>query len=164
MLVCVFYVYPCTRDRGCSAHPVFPAPSPFLGANEFAKLGRSVSRECGGISTRHARAGGHPVFRDVDDGNENSRRTGYSAFAEYDGSRWSIVINVIARSTCDEAIHLFLCGPWIASLALAMTKLEPLIPNNPHPSSRPSVPSRRRRWDQPVTQHGFLHLRGIGRA
>ena len=50
MLVCVFVCYFCTRDRGCSAHPVFPAPSFFLGANEFAKLGRSVSRECGGMS------------------------------------------------------------------------------------------------------------------
>ena len=27
MLVCVFYVHLCTRDRGCSVHPVFPAPS-----------------------------------------------------------------------------------------------------------------------------------------
>jgi hypothetical protein len=26
MLVCVFYSRLCTRDRGCSAHPVFPAP------------------------------------------------------------------------------------------------------------------------------------------
>jgi hypothetical protein len=29
----------CTRDRGCSAHPVFPAPL-FLGRSLFAKLGR----------------------------------------------------------------------------------------------------------------------------
>src|SRR5450756_559230 len=27
MLVCVFLCTCCTRDRGCSAHPVFPAPS-----------------------------------------------------------------------------------------------------------------------------------------
>src|ERR1700736_1398725 len=27
MLVCVFFCACCTRDRGCSAHPVFPAPS-----------------------------------------------------------------------------------------------------------------------------------------
>src|SRR5665213_2711800 len=26
MLVCAFPVHQCTRDRGCSAHPVFPAP------------------------------------------------------------------------------------------------------------------------------------------
>jgi hypothetical protein len=30
---------------------------------------------------------------------------------------------VIARSSCDEAIQLFPCGFWIASLALAMTVL-----------------------------------------
>src|SRR5205814_3204506 len=27
MLVCAFSVRNCTRDRGCSVHPVFPAPS-----------------------------------------------------------------------------------------------------------------------------------------
>jgi len=27
MLVCVFPCASCTRNRGCSAHPVFPAPS-----------------------------------------------------------------------------------------------------------------------------------------
>src|SRR6476620_6040689 len=27
MLVCAFFCALCTRDRGCSAHPVFPAPS-----------------------------------------------------------------------------------------------------------------------------------------
>ena len=27
MLVCAFFVRNCTRDRGCSAHPAFPAPS-----------------------------------------------------------------------------------------------------------------------------------------
>src|SRR5882757_5920245 len=26
MLVCVFFCASCTRDRGCSVHPVFPAP------------------------------------------------------------------------------------------------------------------------------------------
>jgi hypothetical protein len=35
----------------------------------------------------------------------------------------SRTINVIARSTFDEAIQLFACGRWIASLALAMTVL-----------------------------------------
>ena len=29
-----------TRDRGCSVHPAFPAPSFRRGANEFAELGR----------------------------------------------------------------------------------------------------------------------------
>src|ERR1700675_4058970 len=31
MLVCVFLCALCTRDRGCSAHPAFPAPSVFKG-------------------------------------------------------------------------------------------------------------------------------------
>src|SRR6266511_6295896 len=29
MLVCAFAMCICTRDRGCSVHPVFPAPSDF---------------------------------------------------------------------------------------------------------------------------------------
>src|SRR6266568_5325057 len=31
MLVCAFFAQTCTRDRGCSAHPAFPAPSSFEG-------------------------------------------------------------------------------------------------------------------------------------
>src|SRR5438876_6139495 len=42
MLVCAYNVHSCTRDRGCSAHPAFPAPSIFEGeAKNFASLGRN---------------------------------------------------------------------------------------------------------------------------
>src|ERR1700688_759671 len=34
-----------------------------------------------------------------------------------------LCLYVIARSTCDEAIHTCFAAPWIASLALAMTLL-----------------------------------------
>ena len=37
MLVCAFLCAYCTRDRGCSAHPAFPAPSPFGGQRRFRK-------------------------------------------------------------------------------------------------------------------------------
>src|SRR5450755_1881557 len=47
MLVCAFFRTFCTRDRGCSAHPAFPAPSCFRGTTYFAKLGQTVSRERG---------------------------------------------------------------------------------------------------------------------
>ena len=50
MLVCVFLCAICTRDRGCSVHPVFPAPSLFRRDND-AKLGRKMSRERETIST-----------------------------------------------------------------------------------------------------------------
>src|SRR5665213_3750054 len=54
MLVCAFSVHQCTRDRGCSAHPVFPAPSFFLGARTNLKnSGKSLSRERGVLSCRH---------------------------------------------------------------------------------------------------------------
>src|ERR1700681_2365221 len=54
MLVCVFANTNCTRDRGCSAHPVFPAPSCFLGVEIEARLGRIAQREC-----RRFSRGGH---------------------------------------------------------------------------------------------------------
>jgi hypothetical protein len=44
-----FFAQFCTRDRGCSKHPAFPAPSS-LRAKRFAKPGRNAPRECGGIS------------------------------------------------------------------------------------------------------------------
>ena len=33
------------RDRGCSAHPVFPAPSSIPRANDMQNLGQNVPRE-----------------------------------------------------------------------------------------------------------------------
>ena len=39
MLVCAFLSASCTRDRGCSKHPAFPAPS--HGRNATAQPGRS---------------------------------------------------------------------------------------------------------------------------
>src|SRR5258707_1168451 len=43
MLVCVFLCTSCTRDRGCSAHPAFPAPSVFKGES-YPHLGRIAPR------------------------------------------------------------------------------------------------------------------------
>ena len=42
----------CTRDRGCSAHPVFPAPSLFRGHEPSHQLGARVACERGGASGR----------------------------------------------------------------------------------------------------------------
>jgi hypothetical protein len=44
MLVCVCLCIPCTRDRGCSKHPAFPAPSR-LGDKEFQQSSGAVRRE-----------------------------------------------------------------------------------------------------------------------
>jgi hypothetical protein len=57
MLVCVFVCANCTRDRGCSEHPVFPAPSDFKEGREEANLGRSAPRECEIVSSRHCEEG-----------------------------------------------------------------------------------------------------------
>jgi hypothetical protein len=40
-----FFAQTCTRDRGCSAHPAFPAPSSLEGAENGARLGRFAPRE-----------------------------------------------------------------------------------------------------------------------
>jgi hypothetical protein len=53
MLVCAFLCANCTRDRGCSVHPVFPAPSDYKGAHEDANLGRNAPRDREIVSTRH---------------------------------------------------------------------------------------------------------------
>jgi hypothetical protein len=39
---CAFFAHFCTRDRGCSKHPAFPAPS--IGRKNFQRLGRIASR------------------------------------------------------------------------------------------------------------------------
>src|ERR1700730_3948002 len=50
MLVCVSFVHFCTRDRGCSAHPVFPAPSNWRVRNFLANLGRYTRRDREAVS------------------------------------------------------------------------------------------------------------------
>src|SRR5882757_221254 len=49
----VRFLFPfCTRDRGCSAHPAFPAPSDFKARNVLANLGRTAPRECEVMSAK----------------------------------------------------------------------------------------------------------------
>src|ERR1700724_901924 len=45
MLVCASCCIYCTRDRGCSAHPVFPAPSDLEGEVFLQNFGRIASRD-----------------------------------------------------------------------------------------------------------------------
>ena len=50
---CAHYLYHCTRDRGCSAHPAFPAPSEFGEGGKFlANLGRNAFARTQ-VLTRH---------------------------------------------------------------------------------------------------------------
>src|ERR1700730_3469111 len=60
MLVCAFYVPFCTRDRGCSKHPAFPAPS-IDGRNELQSPGetrRGNAEVCFVVSVVIVREGG----------------------------------------------------------------------------------------------------------
>src|ERR1700736_4863392 len=59
MLVCVFFAQFCTRDRGCSAHPAFPAPSDFKARNYGHNSGewrREMAKSCPSSSLRGALA------------------------------------------------------------------------------------------------------------
>ena len=50
------FLHHCTRDRGCSAHPVFPAPSLLIEGKRNANLGQIMPRERSLILSRHPRA------------------------------------------------------------------------------------------------------------
>jgi hypothetical protein len=80
---CAFCYLPLHMRPRVQRAPGLPCALSFLRADEFAKLGRMASRErpCSSSSAE----ADDPVFRGVSDGIVNSRRTGYSAFAEYDG-------------------------------------------------------------------------------
>src|ERR1700676_700595 len=68
MLVCVSFVHCCTRDRGCSAHPVFPAPSYQRVRKFLAKLGRIAPRDREFISSRHRRESGQSSIPEIHGG------------------------------------------------------------------------------------------------
>src|SRR3954464_3126325 len=64
MLVCPFVCANRTRDRGCSKHPVFPAPSNFRGGQTKMQTSGSSCREIANTySVVITRAGGCPVFQ-----------------------------------------------------------------------------------------------------
>src|SRR5258705_1543552 len=50
MLVCAFLCPHCTRDRGCSVHPAFPAPSDFGGEGQGSCKPRA---QCVARTQRH---------------------------------------------------------------------------------------------------------------
>ena len=108
MLVCVSSHNLCTRDRGCSAHPAFPAPSVSLG-RKFSLTTRALRaagmRRCVWLSLRAQRSNpprraesmdcfaalamtwiGRAIqySRDFHDRTEKPRLTGRPAFAEHD--------------------------------------------------------------------------------
>src|SRR6476619_5275740 len=68
MLVCAFLSASCTRDRGCSKHPAFPAPSHFLGETICATRANHAAgmRTCTSTSLRAKRS--NPFHRTKKDG------------------------------------------------------------------------------------------------
>ena len=110
MLVCILFCANRTRDRGCSAHPVFPAPSVFEGKEFLAKLGRIVSRE------RELVFGGRHCLRQTRSvcARERSDAAIHSFFARPDGllrfarndeRRYGSNINTIAPALTTQCSH-----------------------------------------------------------
>src|SRR5437879_5913533 len=91
----------CAQDRGCSAHPAFPAPSEFGEGERYLQTSGAMRREIANpysiVIARLDRA--TQYSRDADDRTEKPRRTGSPAFAEDDSGGWSCAPSaVIARS------------------------------------------------------------------
>src|SRR5882757_10587217 len=63
MLVCTLFDANRTRDRGCSAHPVFPTPSVFRGQGFLAKLRAHAPRERETVFSRHCEPTGRANAR-----------------------------------------------------------------------------------------------------
>jgi hypothetical protein len=96
MLVCAFLCTHCTRDRGCSKHPAFPAPS-VLRERNFSKPRAQVApRERGFMSNakrRHCERSeaihsfvmpSHGLLRFARNDVDRPQRTGCPAFAGHD--------------------------------------------------------------------------------
>src|ERR1022692_170235 len=84
MLVCVFFCPFCTRDRGCSAHPAFPAPS----------LWRDNETQASGRSCRE-NADAHLLFEQTQNSHSVIARSPLVRRSPPSG-----------EGGCDEAIHL----------------------------------------------------------
>src|SRR4029079_4717283 len=86
MLVCrSCYAQNRTRDRGCSKHPVFPAPSDFRARSirqTSGETGREIAASHSTVIARLDRA--IQYSRDANDQIDKPRRTGSPALAGYD--------------------------------------------------------------------------------
>src|SRR5438094_3610475 len=106
MLVCAYNVHSCTRDRGCSAHPAFPAPSIFEGGKEFASLGRNRAARSRTRALSHvvpAKAGTHTPRRNcesemVDGFASTTTGCGYGSLLSQ-GRRWGLQRLALAGTT-----------------------------------------------------------------
>src|SRR5438105_10474998 len=115
MLVCTFVCANRTRDRGCSVHPVFAAPSEQEGGKLMANLGRNAPREYRPTFSCHRpRRRTIQYSRDISDRTDRPRRTGYPAFAGYDDLKPRGYPPVIA-SEAKQSIYPR-TEAWIASL------------------------------------------------
>ena len=81
MLVCTIVSANRTRDRGCSVHPVFLAPSEFWRAKKMQTSGTSYREIANSHSVVIVREGGRSSIPETA---VIPRRTGYPAFAGYD--------------------------------------------------------------------------------
>jgi hypothetical protein len=117
MLVGAFPCVHCTRDRGCSVHPAFPAPSVFWGGDKFMQASGAMRREnAKSYLRRMGRAQRNP----------SPVRTGL------DGYRCAPPILRTSRP-CErsEAIHSAACGAVDCFALLAMARIGRGVPDTP---------------------------------
>ena len=112
---CAFSVFLGTRDRGCSAHPAFPAPSRcFRGRRSHAKSGRIAPRQCGCMSSRSLT---------VESETRCFVRRGHQTPVIACDKREAFAQGSIR----DEAIHSAACCPMDCFASLAMTAERPSL-------------------------------------
>jgi hypothetical protein len=117
MLVCSFVCANRTRDRGCSKHPVFPAPSDFKEGKRRCKpraIGAARTRRC--VIRRMGRAKRNP----------SSHAPALMGIASLHPSYGTeIMSGRHCEERSDEAIHLSACRAMDCFASLAMTWREP---------------------------------------
>src|ERR1700675_4642952 len=94
MLVCAFFCANCTRDRGCSAHPAFPAPSVFEGGRFFNSSGawrREDAELCSQMEQRHCEERSDEAIH-----SSFTRKDGLLRFARNDGLK----VRRVGKSYC----------------------------------------------------------------
>src|SRR6266436_7001765 len=113
MLVCVFLCTYCTRDRGCSAHPAFPAPSVLEEGGRYANLGHFTPRERESLSRMPSLRGALATKQSI----PSSRPDGLLRFARNDDLHRTLTRSTLFRLL---APHLHLAVALGAAFAVVL--------------------------------------------
>src|SRR4051812_7560913 len=102
MLVCVLLCASCARDRGCSAHPVFPAPSDFQRDNAIQSSGAARREIAKAYSVVIVREGGRSSIPEAAVIEPISRGVLDTRFRGYDDRIWNATLSPPSLRAKDE--------------------------------------------------------------